>query len=633
MNRYPVFVVGSTRSGKSLLVNILLDVGYHGVRDGKFFSLITTLQASIDRHFTTFNVNGDKTLVGNIDKARLSTDISHVFKSIVDCHITEVPWLVKSFDTGMIVAIDTIRSLWPESLFIFAKRRAIEAIILQLKNFPNSDFECLCKEWTQTMSVWRDVRDTLSPDKSIEIDQQDFLRDPMRVISSLTALLGLPPEHSASMLQTLQRCWLRDTDSAPDLYSLEELDWSERRKTTFLSNCLAEMRAYGYTLDESYDNYRHTVLSDGDPAHNTSPLACHKQDGLLPRPRGKGFAMPELPLNPSSRADTNTFVASLFEHLLHRQPRPDEVASWAAQLQQGMSDREMFRRFVQSPEFKTRNTVKPGHPPGHFYSPIVNPAEVLNYWTHSTAQDVGDLLGIKVDLGQMEQLWRTQQDFIRSIKFSVEAGGGSRYYHSDGRYPSGDAIVLSMMMNVFRPASIIEIGSGFSSAVMLDTADAIGLDPFNLTCIDPYADRLRSLMRPSDTKRVTILERKVQDVSPESFAALATGDFLFIDSSHVLKTGSDVHCELFNILPRLPAGAIVHFHDIHFPFEYPKEWVFHKAWSWNEIYAVRAFLTFNDRFKIIFFNDLFFSKYRDVVAESLPELDRIIGGSLWLQVQ
>jgi hypothetical protein len=61
----------------------------------------------------------------------------------------------------------------------------------------------------------------------------------------------------------------------------------------------------------------------------------------------------------------------------------------------------------------------------------------------------------------------------------------------------------------------------------------------------------------------------------------------------VLKTGSDVHCELFEIIPRLAPGVIVHFHDVQFPFEYPREWVFAKRWSWNEIYAVRAFLAYN----------------------------------------
>jgi hypothetical protein len=65
---------------------------------------------------------------------------------------------------------------------------------------------------------------------------------------------------------------------------------------------------------------------------------------------------------------------------------------------------------------------------------------------------------------------------------------------------------------------------------------------------------------------------------------------LFIDSTHVLRTGSDVCFELFEILPRLSPGVLVHIHDMFWPFEYPRSWVVEENRSWNELYAVRAFL-------------------------------------------
>jgi hypothetical protein len=74
------------------------------------------------------------------------------------------------------------------------------------------------------------------------------------------------------------------------------------------------------------------------------------------------------------------------------------------------------------------------------------------------------------------------------------------------------------------------------------------------------------------------------------FDVLDENDILFINSSHVAKTGSDVNFELFEILPRLKKGVIVHIHDILYPFEYPREWVIERNYSWNEVYAVRAFL-------------------------------------------
>ncbi len=329
----------------------------------------------------------------------------------------------------------------------------------------------------------------------------------------------------------------------------------------------------------------------------------------------------------------SSFVQMAYEHLLHRTPQPREADHWITLIVNGMTEGDVFRRIVAGPEYRLRNAVTPGHAPGHFYSPVVNPDEVQDYWAKSSAQGVESLLGIDIDMGAMTDFWDRSLEFMRSLDFSSGAGGHSRYYLSDGRYPPGDALVLGAMLNAFRPRLIYEIGSGFSSAAMLDAADRIGLTPFHLTCIDPDANRLRSLLRPADQDRVTIIERKVQDVPLATFEDIGRGDILFIDSSHVLKTGSDVHFELFEILPRLRPGVIVHFHDILFPFEYSKAWIFDKKWSWNEVYALRAFLMYNEKFKIIFFNDLFFKANPLLAAGVIPGAEPVFGGSLWLQVQ
>ena len=67
---------------------------------------------------------------------------------------------------------------------------------------------------------------------------------------------------------------------------------------------------------------------------------------------------------------------------------------------------------------------------------------------------------------------------------------------------------------------------------MLDTLDELGRS-LKMTCIDPYPDRLESLLRPGD--EVEIIESPVQDVPVERFAELQSNDILFIDSTHVVK--------------------------------------------------------------------------------------------------
>jgi hypothetical protein len=138
-------------------------------------------------------------------------------------------------------------------------------------------------------------------------------------------------------------------------------------------------------------------------------------------------------------------------------------------------------------------------------------------------------------------------------------------------------------------------------------------------------------MKPADLAGVTLIEQKLQDVNIDLFRQLEPGDLLFVDSTHVSKTGSDVNMILFEILPILPKGVMIHFHDIFYPFEYPKEWVL--GWSgfgWNEIYLLRAFLTNNEEYKIILFNTYLEHLYEDWFKEKMPVCLKDKGGSLWL---
>src|SRR4051812_44944959 len=152
------------------------------------------------------------------------------------------------------------------------------------------------------------------------------------------------------------------------------------------------------------------------------------------------------------------FLDLLYVELLKRAPRPNEKASWIARLGNGLSDREAILRFVASPEYKRLNAVVPGHAPGHFYSPVVNPEEVRAYWERSAKKDVEDLAGVAIDLETMRTLWRRCRPFLQPLRFNAEAGGATRYYTSDRRYPSGDAFVLAAMMFDRRPRRIVEIG-------------------------------------------------------------------------------------------------------------------------------------------------------------------------------
>ena len=152
-----------------------------------------------------------------------------------------------------------------------------------------------------------------------------------------------------------------------------------------------------------------------------------------------------------------------------------------------------------------------------------------------------------------------------------------------------DGLVLFGMLVTIKPKRYVEIGSGWSSALVLDTRQRLLDRDLECTFVEPYPERLHGLLRPEDHDSVTIIERPLQDVDPALFDVLDPGDVLFIDSSHVSKVGSDVNLLLFDVLPRVPAGVWVHVHDIGYPFEYPREWIY-EGRAWNEAYLLHVLL-------------------------------------------
>lgn len=203
---------------------------------------------------------------------------------------------------------------------------------------------------------------------------------------------------------------------------------------------------------------------------------------------------------------------------------------------------------------------------------------------------------------------------------------GFRFRTENRMYGLADAGILYAFMLQRRPRRIIEVGSGFSSAAMLDTAEHFLDEPPAITLIEPYPERLFSVLRRADRQLVEIVERRVQDVGLDRFTELTSGDMLVIDSSHVAKTGSDVNVLYLDVLPRLAPGVLVHIHDIGFPFEYPRPWVI-EGRSWNEAYLLRAFLTFNDRFRIELWN----GSLRAHRPDAFRTCPRFEGGSqIWI---
>lgn len=268
--------------------------------------------------------------------------------------------------------------------------------------------------------------------------------------------------------------------------------------------------------------------------------------------------------------------------------------------------------------------------PGHFYSPIPDIRYVRDHRSTLFARDRTSCPGI--DLGPQRQigLVRGLASYYGEMPFPETKKEGLRYYFDNPYFGHGSSIVLYSLMRHFHPRRIVEVGSGFSSAAMLDVNDLFFGGDIPFTFIEPYPERLYSLLSVKDRERHHIIVESAQQVPPTVFGELESNDILFIDSSHVAKVGSDVVFLLTEILPALRTGVLVHIHDIYWPFEYPEDWVL-RGTAWNEAYLVKAFLQFNSSFEILLFDSYLALHHPDLMRECLPQFLPDGGSSLWLR--
>jgi len=184
-------------------------------------------------------------------------------------------------------------------------------------------------------------------------------------------------------------------------------------------------------------------------------------------------------------------------------------------------------------------------------------------------------------------------------------------------FPRLDAAAAYAMVRSTRPKRIVEVGSGHSTRFLARAVTDGGLDT-EIIAIDPQP---RATI---EKLAVEWLRVPVQRVA--AFPALAAGDILFIDSSHQLKPGSDVEFLLNAVLPLLPAGVRVHFHDIFLPDDYPAAW----AWRrYNEQQAVARLLEAG--FVAEFSSHQAPKAGHDGVLARLPLVPGAIESSLWLR--
>jgi len=226
----------------------------------------------------------------------------------------------------------------------------------------------------------------------------------------------------------------------------------------------------------------------------------------------------------------------------------------------------------------------------HYYEPLFNSKYIKKDRKRT-------LPGIDLNVDEQIRLLAQFSYGAELNAIPIEKPDNLRYYYKNPSYFEGDGEYLYSIIRLKKPKRIVEIGSGFSTLMMMEAIRANKTQDPNydceVTCIEPYE------MPWLEQLGVNVIRKQAQDISLDEFTKLGAGDILFIDSSHMIRPDGDVLFEYLELLPNLRPGVLIHIHDIYTPNDYPFSNYEKFIVFINEQYLVEAFLSMNGSFKII----------------------------------
>lgn len=267
----------------------------------------------------------------------------------------------------------------------------------------------------------------------------------------------------------------------------------------------------------------------------------------------------------------------------------------------------------------------------HYYEPL--------FQTRALAKSLSedrDLKGIDLNIAEQLQLlerFHFNQELEQIPLEQPPQNDFSRFYFHNRSFESGDAEYLYNIIRLFKPARIIEIGSGFSTLLASEAIQRTMQDDPAYTCQHSCIEPYENAWLEQANRRV--IRQVVEHVDKDLFRTLGENDILFIDSSHMIRPQGDVLCEFLEILPLLNPGVLVHVHDIFTPKDYPDRWIKDQVLFWNEQYLLEGFLSFNHDFKVIGALNHLANHYQQQLASKCPIYARESSvrqpGSFWMQ--
>lgn len=222
----------------------------------------------------------------------------------------------------------------------------------------------------------------------------------------------------------------------------------------------------------------------------------------------------------------------------------------------------------------------------------------------------------------LQELLPYASEFAPPADGDVDAPTG--FFWNNPAFSFADAMAYWCMLRRFRPATVLEVGAGFSTWIACDAVRKNGHG--RVVCVEPFPKPWLAQLP------IELVQRRAQELDLAFFHAhLAPGSVLFLDSTHTVKTGSDCLHLYLRILPRLDRHLYVHVHDIFLPAGYPRDWLEQRDVHWTEQYLLLALLEGNPSLRVLFGSNYHALNDRALLEEFLGGKTESRGGSFWLE--
>ena len=150
-------------------------------------------------------------------------------------------------------------------------------------------------------------------------------------------------------------------------------------------------------------------------------------------------------------------------------------------------------------------------PLNHYYSPFPDLEEIRSKHEKIFCKTDQKITGIDINLDSLSILFEDMKQYYKELPFDSDKKPNLRYFFDNPSYSYSDAIFLYSMIRHLKPARIVEVGSGYSSCVMLDTNELFFNNNIDCSFIEPYPELLLSLLKNTD--KINLIQEKLQDVS------------------------------------------------------------------------------------------------------------------------